>query len=665
MKYPEKLKTIIDVTKEPYCCDNTGVKDCTEALCRALDDILRPNIDGIDKALAKLNASEDPNYRISFEIRKVNGVPNVIFPEELEPAKILYFPSGTYLVSDTISHNLENLKNILSGNRVMEINRQIYILGESMEHTIIKLKDNCPGFGFGNKKPIISYIRTEKSNIAQTNSIADITIDCGSGNAGAIGLQFYSSNSGAVRNVKIISSDSGNRGYCGLLFDGHMEAFAKNVTVCGFDYGVKVADVNIAVSFEKVRLMNQNVTGFLVKDSNVSILDLTSLNKTNPFRTEGSRSMVVLLNAELTGGDSMQRAVIISSGEAYLRNVRTQGYRYPLIIGTTCNHFDPYIEEFSTAEKRYMLFENEGYSLGLPVEDTPEDCIFRENDIAFVDDYGAVGDGFTDATEAIQKAVNSGKKCILFGSGHYLVDGTITVPATVRIMDFMYCDFYAGENLIKSKNTGLFKINEDSKEHITLKNVFTWERFYGYFRFIEHACRRDVVMKDLHTQCAGMYFNSVEGSNVYIENCACTMGGGEYCAVEPFVFKGQKVWCKNINPERGDVQILNDHSALWILGMKTESWIERGATTAVKNINGAQTECFGAHSGIGGRGVPLYINDNSDLSVFMTSSGDSERRLWNILVRETRGSETRELRFEDAYQISWFACRVFGFIGKR
>jgi len=169
MKYPHNAKAVVDVTKAPYFCDNTGKNDCTEALCRAVDDVLRPNIEGIEKALNKLNASSDPNYTISFEIRKKDGVLNVIFPEELEPAKILYFPNGTYLVSDTISHSLESLRNILSGNRRMEINRQIYIHGESAEGTVIRLKDNCPGFGFGDQKPIISYTRMEQSNIAMTN----------------------------------------------------------------------------------------------------------------------------------------------------------------------------------------------------------------------------------------------------------------------------------------------------------------------------------------------------------------------------------------------------------------------------------------------------------------------------------------------------------------
>ena len=76
---------------------------------------------------------EDPNALISFEIRKINGRHNVIFPEELPPSKIIYFPNGTYLVSDTISYSMREFRNILSDLRHLEMNAQIRFMGESME----------------------------------------------------------------------------------------------------------------------------------------------------------------------------------------------------------------------------------------------------------------------------------------------------------------------------------------------------------------------------------------------------------------------------------------------------------------------------------------------------------------------------------------------------
>lgn len=662
--YIENSGAFIDVTKAPYNCDNTGMQDCTEALCQAMNDVLNPNITGIDKALQKLRESDDPNYRISFEICKKAGVPNVIFPEELEKARILYFPKGTYLISDTISHNLENLKNILSGKRVMEINRQIYFLGESREETVIKLKDHCPGFGFGNEKPMISYIRTEKSNIAMTNSFQNMTIDCGIGNSGAIGLRFYANNSGAVRNVTIRSLDPEDRGFCGLIVDRPSECYIKDVSVSGFDYGIRLEGNSHPVVCEKIAVKNQRVTGMYIVNGNASVLDFESNNKVTAFRVEGTSALAALIHGRCMGGNPLQSAVVIAGGEAYLRDVSTDGYRWPLIIGSQCHHPETYISEYSTARKTYKLFPNDKLSLGLEIQYAPEEYQPQgEEEPAFVEDFGAIGDGITDSTEAIQKALNSGKAYVYFGTGHYLVNGTVTVPETVRTIDFMYCDFYAGENLIQGKASSFLKVLGNREEHLTLKNVFSWEKFYGKFRFIEHAGIRTLVLKDLHTQCAGMYFNSAEGGRVFVENCACTMGGDEFCAIPPFEFKGQRVWCRNINPERGDIQILNDHSDLWILGMKTETHFGRFASMAVKNINGARTEGFGVNSSIGGKGIPLFINENSELSMFFRCGGSSENTKWDILVRETQGNETRELGFEDAQELTWFSCRVPGYVG--
>ena len=44
MKYPIHTSAIIDVTKPPYCADNTGKTDCTETLVRILDELLYHNI---------------------------------------------------------------------------------------------------------------------------------------------------------------------------------------------------------------------------------------------------------------------------------------------------------------------------------------------------------------------------------------------------------------------------------------------------------------------------------------------------------------------------------------------------------------------------------------------------------------------------------------------
>lgn len=81
--FPADCRAIIDVTKPPYNVDNTGKIDCTKQLCAIVDDILRNYEKEFYKTKEKLESIDDDNALISFEIRKVNGRINTIFPETL------------------------------------------------------------------------------------------------------------------------------------------------------------------------------------------------------------------------------------------------------------------------------------------------------------------------------------------------------------------------------------------------------------------------------------------------------------------------------------------------------------------------------------------------------------------------------------------------------
>ncbi len=644
MFFNERFKGVIDVTKPPYNVDNTGKIDCTETLNKIVDDILAENIKGMKETTEKLLAMPDPNARISFEIRKDDGILNVIFPENLPLGKIIYFPNGTYLVSDTISYSHENLCNILWGLPTYELSRQIYFKGESRDGVIIKLKDNCHGFEYGANKPVVSFMRAESSNIAMTNTFEDITIDVGRGNSGAVGMVFFANNTGGIKNVRIISSDLEYKGHAGLEVNHEIISgcYVKNLEVVGFQFGIRVIPARHYVTLEHISLKHQRKVGVFVNNTLVMVRDIRSINSVPAMKIDGNLAHVIVTDGELLGGNPLDSGIVYSLGTCYIRNVRSEGYKSAVGFREFPRADGNRAVEFSN-EDTYTLFDTEAKTLNLFVEDIPDIPLNRdEMEWAFSDEYGAAGDGTQDDTAAIQNLMNSGKKCIFFQPGEYLINGTITIPPSVERVNFMYCSLSAGEAL-KTGGRSAFCVVGESETSLVMEDVFAWERFYGRFHFIEHASKRTLILSDLHIQTAAFYFNSKEGGKVFIEDCACTVGGDLYRDICPFEFIGQTVYARNINPERADCEILNDHGTLWLMGFKAE-----GYGTSVKTINGGRTEILGGVASIGkNKDFPVIVNENSDVSAILSTNGYWPEDIFPYAVKEIRGKETRFIGYKE------------------
>lgn len=126
---------------------------------------------------------------------------------------------------------------------------------------------------------------------------------------------------------------------------------------------------------------------------------------------------------------------------------------------------------------------------------------------------------------------------------------------------------------------------------------------------------------------------SVDGGKDYRGNC--------------FTFTGQKVWARQIDPERASPQILNDHSTLWVLGSKTES-----AGVSYETRNAGKTEALGGYvynwSPVIDDKLPIIINHESQATHVMTTSGKSdEGHYYKVMARETKNGVTKELLWKD------------------
>lgn len=658
---------VVDVTKAPYFADNTGKKDATDAICRALDDVLVREIEGVQAMRRKLLEDPRDNFRIGFENRKMNGVPTVIFPEDPPAARIIYLPAGTYLISDTITYSFENLKNLLNDRPGSDLNRFIHFKGDGADKTVIRLQNQLRAFRYGENKPMISFVRSNGSNVAMMNSIEDLTLNTGKGNSGAVGLRFHSNNTGKIANINIVSGDEEHRGYAGIVMDLGQENIVKNVRIDGFEFGVRVSCTSPGQCFEHIEMDHILRTAIHGTGANIGF------RKTN-IRTYGAAvyachdTIFTFLDSTVTHiGEQGGTAIRTYDALCYLRHVRTENFGEAVV-----NDYTPVIKEngeiaeYNNYEKQYRLFPCTSFEL--PVEEQP---VYEWNGdrsiVAEVDDFGAKGDGVTDSTAAIQAALNSGKEYIVFGEGRYLVSGEIKIPASVRAMNFMYCDFALTPDFAEEKEKGVFAIEEPSDEILYMDDAFVFEKVYGYIRFIRHSAKRDLAISDFHVQTAAFYFNTVGGSRVWLENTASTMGvfgGIGYGSVPCFRFShGQKVWARQFNPERSaDNCIAEDGSQLWVFGFKTE-----GPDGKAYNIRGgSRAEIFSGSATIAtDDGTPCIENENSDVFAYFRTDGCGPNHQFAVAVKETQGRHTRILTAPEMprYSVEYYA--IPGYCGMR
>lgn len=672
VRFPEGCNGVLDVTKPPYCLDNTGVRDCTQRLRTLLDSMLQLQLDALEETKRHLLAMPEPTCTVAFENSKVNGkLKEVLFPENEPLVPMLYFPNGTYLVSDTISYTLENLQNHCPNQSVpgFELNRQIVMIGQSREGTVIKLKDHCPGFDYGSERPVVSFMRGERSNVAWCNYFENMTIDVGAGNPGAVGLVYFGNNSGAVRNVTIRSGDPQGRGAAGLALIHEIISgcCVRNVKVEGFDVGIKVTPTRNYVAMSEIILTGQRKCGIRVDQTIVSFHHLYIESNVPGVEIKGPLAHVVIADAEIHCPDGCVYPAIRSDmGFVFVRNLMTRGFSHSLrAFSFEVRLEDGYVEEFTTSPG-ISLFDGQAGSLNLPCAPFPDrEGLWDLDNWHCVNDYGAVGDGVADDTAAVQAAMNAGGT-VWFQPGRYLLSKTVTIPEQVRHVHFMNCDLAIPESRRMAEADAVFSVVGDGEDALLLEKLSGRHHLAGTVRLVRHDGRRMLHMRDIHTQCSPTYFNTVPGAMVFLEDVVCTTGIKAYRHQPAFHFVGQQVYAHNLNPERSMHEIINDGGLLWLMGFKTE-----GDGPLCETIRGGQSDILGGIVSIGTNGLrPIIYNEDSDVSATLATNGYGRTNVFPLAVEEIRKGGRRvilrtelPLRFAPFYRIPLYSGRGKGTVG--
>jgi len=552
----------------------------------------------------------------------------------------LYLPPGDYLVSD-----------------LMHASRFFVIQGAGRDRTTIRLADRAEGFGDPeNPQPVIRASSTSGppgSNKAVNGSsigiyISDLTIDTGSGNPGAKGLEYHSNNHGALERVTIRSGDAAGVVGLDLTHKTNGPALIKDVRIEGFDHGIEMAHLEYSMTLEQIELLGQQKAGIVNRGNIMAIRRLRSENRVPAIISTDGRSMIVLLDSELVGGDKDATA-IEAEGAFYGRNVDVEGYgktlekRIYVWHGWRENpkfewHEGPTltgdIDQWWGDETVAPWDEESAGSLELPIEETP--IIPRgdiERDWLNVRDYEHLKQG-NDWTPAVQLAMDSGAKTVYLPQGGYEVHGTLHLRGDIERLRGMRSSLrrprgYEGDQPILVYDDPR-KEKLAAIEHLEIRGT------------LHHRSPGTLVIR--HSSPTS--YTTAEGvGKLFMENAQATGWQFDY---------PQQIWVRQWNPEvHGPGPCITSHGAtLWALGFKTEY-----ESSKLWAYDGAKTEILGGFIYPVKKGIPddrpVFRNVNSDMSLVYGMSVYVANH--HLQVEETQQGETKRITTDDA---NWAGARL-------
>lgn len=558
--------------------------------------------------------------------------------------KTVYFPNGTYLVSDTL------LKRTASG----EWLAHFVLQGESRSGTILRLKDSAPGYGdpaapkaviytasfhLGSGTPSSGWTQLGEGNEGYHNYIYDLTVETGSGNPGAVGIDFLGHNIAAIRRVAVRSTDGAGRAGISMTRRWPGPLLLNDVSIDGFSYGIELSRGEYSITIERLTLANQKVVGLSNEGNIISIHDFASRNAVPAARLAGAGAMLNVFDAQLEGGSSAVSAIQVVSGKLFARNVNTTGYRSAIetqggtvLPGAT-------VTEYATGPG-FSIFPSTMKSMNLPIQTGPDESYPPLSAWRSVTDFGAKPNDGIDDTAGIQAAIDSGAQAVYFPTGQYHVKSTLHVRGSVRniIGNFsQLVPVFHHSWKDTTQPTAVFQI--DGGGPVLIERIRWYGSIYTDSKavaavFLDHASSATVALKDF--QVGGAYLegirNAVGAGPLFLENTTVTKVS----------ITSQNVWGRQLNPEGTGVQYRNAGGKLWVLGIKTEK-----AQTTIETVGGGSTEVLGGFlypASSVPSDLPAFISDESALFViYCTGAFLQETNDHTTHIRETRGGEVRSL----------------------
>lgn len=545
--------------------------------------------------------------------------------------KALYFPNGQYRITQELRFAAPDGRPLTAGP---------YLFGQSRDGVVLRLDDRSPGFGDTGSpnRAIIRAVHAEDGVNGNRRAISadqfnrfivNLTLDTGD-NPGAVGIKFYSNNTGVLQNVRIVGNGAVGLDVGTVGLNG--PNLIQNLEVEGFDIGIRSeGPFGLSSTFSNITVRNASAYGLYNVNQVLQVEGLTVENApvavfTGPIH-QARATTLTLINGTFVGSDPTQPA-IINGDVLFARNITTSGYSQALQDETQTGTGDlsgTHIDEYSSHGVSQLFADSPGTSLNLPIRYAPLTYDANPDNWVSVKDYGALPGDAVDDTDAIRAAVEAAiatNKTTIYFPGDpssdpnwYILEDAIAIQGSVsHLLGF------APARII---GDGGFKVvdDENGPDLVQIQgfnfSTITYENASGRALSLRNLTGATVV-----TGSGETYLNSVAGQ-LSIKNA------------------NAQVWARQLNTEASEdgLNIVNNGGTLWLLGHKTEQGGFKSQT-----LNGAQTEILGAQIYTLGTGdfETVYQVIDSEAS-FAGIRENTNTRKYASFVQEVRDGEARWL----------------------
>jgi hypothetical protein len=504
--------------------------------------------------------------------------------------RIVYLPDGVYRVSATLT---KRYRNGAFGSGCL-------LIGQSRDHTIIRLDDNAADFSdaahpqaviFTSSKLLDGnpsgggkdYTRIGEGNDAYENFVENLTIDVGAGNPGAIGIDFHGNNVDAIRNVTL-HAPAGS-GAIGLSMTRKWPGptLVSNILIEGFAIGLATAQTEYGLTFEHLHLHGQTQIALRNQQNALAIRDLDLQGPAAIIVNSGDQAFLAIDGGQSTA--ATPEAFIRNDGYVAMRRLRVGRVETTGILHGA-NDFRP------TSIPDWLP----------PASDPPTVPDLPPEQWASPARYGATGDAAQDATEALRQTMASGAAVIYLPNGTYMISDALEIPASVRRIVGMNSTLRItpARQPQFQRSAGMLRVAVAGPP-LAIERLAFDNSNQGDQLAVELSADRDLILRDVVSAGTTLLDRKASGGRAFLEDVCC--GRILLAGTEPVI-------ARQFDTEGGGVRIVNKGAPLSILGLKTE-----GVSVILDNSAGARSDVFG--------GLVYLVRDGANATIPAFRNTDS------------------------------------------